>query len=292
MAEELTRSLMTLAERGVPRGAGAVLADARDDVARHPAPPMTRRPAWAAAVAFGATMAVLGGSLLVGLAMRDPKSEVGSSWFPETIGEVTSTASDWWLLALAIAIVLAAVGALVVRNQQHRTSKETTMTTTIERPAADQMEATERNNRWLAIAVVVLALALVALGAWVIFDQASQPETAATAEVEALYDDYLTAWADSDADAFTNLGTEDYVFASHGFTFTLYEQSLSVATSGNPVFERVGDLVVMGDGPDYFVTAAERVTFGSSEHMGVSAYRFVETEDGLRIAEHHWVGDI
>lgn len=292
MAEELTRSLMTLAERGVRRGAAAVLADARDDVARHPAPPLTQRPAWAAAVAFGATLAVLGGSLLVGLAMRDPQSEVGSSWFPEAIGEATSTVSDWWLLALAIAAALAVVGALVVRNQQPRISKETTMTTTIERPPAEQMETTERNNRWLVIAVVVLALALLALGAWVIFDQASQPETAATAEVESLYDDYLAAWMDSDADAFIELGTDDFVFTSFGMTFSQSEQAASVAMSGNPVFERVGDLVVMGDGPAYFVTAAEKITVRGTEYFGVSAYRIVETEDGLRIAEHHWVGNV
>ncbi len=292
MAEELTRSLTTLAERGVPRGAAAVLADAREDAIREPAPRWVQRPAWAAATAFVTTMAVLGGSLVFGLAMRRPGTDVGSSWFPEAIGDVASTATGWWLLALAIAAALAVVGALVVRNQQHRTSKERTMTTTIERPPAEQIETTERNNRWLVIAVVVLALALLALGAWVIFDQASQPETAATTEVEALYDDYVAAWTDSDADAFTELGTENFVFTSFGVTFSQSEQAASVAMSGNPVFERVGDLVVMGDGPDYFVTAAERITLRGTEYFGVSAYRIVETEDGLRIAEHHWVGNV
>lgn len=292
MAEELTRSLMTLAERGVPRGAGAVLADAGDDAVRHPAPPVAQQPAWAATIAFGATMAVLGGSLLFGLAMRHPKSEVGSSWFPETIGGVASTASDWWLLALAIAVALAAVGALIVRNQQHRTRKESTMTTTIERPT-EQVETTERNNRWLVITVVMLALALLALGAWVIFDQASQPETAATAEVEALYDDYIAAWEDSDTSAFTILATDDYVFTSFGTPFSRDEQVMTiVALWRNPVFELVGDLVVMGAGPEYFVTAAERITIGSAEYFGVSAYRMVDTEDGLKIAEHNWVGNV
>lgn len=56
--------------------------------------------------------------------------------------------------------------------------------------------------------------------------------------------------------------------------------------------QRVGDLVVMGDGPVYYVAVAERVTVADAEYVGVSAYRMIETGDGLKISEHDWVGNL
>lgn len=65
------------------------------------------------------------------------------------------------------------------------------MATTIETSSAEQLGTMRRSNRRLGVTVVVLAIALVALGAWVMYDLASQPETAATADINTLYDDYL-----------------------------------------------------------------------------------------------------
>lgn len=67
---------------------------------------------------------------------------------------------------------------------------------------------------------------------------------------------------------------------SFGATIGRTEQAIFISTSGGLQVERIGDLVVMGEGLDYFVAAAERVTYAGGDHVGISAYRVIETEEG------------
>ena len=293
MAEELTRSLTTLAERGTPRGAPGVLEGARRDAARLPDPQRrwVVRPAWAAATAFVATLVVLGGSLALGSAMRQPGRDVGSAWVTRA-GRNAAGVTGWWLLIPAIALMVAVAAALIVRNHQGRTGKDRGMATTIETAPAERVEIPEHNNRWLVVTVILLAVALVALGAWVLFDQASEPATAATDEINTLYDDYLNSWMEGDRAAFFAVTTEDYTLHSFGEVMTRDQQVGAITSVSGVRVERVGDLYVMGEGPEYFVGAAEQVEFGGRDYSGVSAYRVIETDDGLKIVEHNWVGDL
>lgn len=251
-----------------------------------------RRPAWAGLAAFAVTVVVLGGSLALGAAVNQPELDVGSVWIPEAVGEGAATTSGWWLLIPAIAVAIATVAALIVRNQQVRAKKERTMATTIETTPTEQLKTAERNNRWLVAAVVVLAVALVALGAWVLYDMASEPETAASDEITAVLDDYNAAWNEGDDDAFRELTSEGYTFTSGDTTANRDVQAVSIVASSTFDVRRVGDLVVMGDGPEYFVVAAEEIAYGGGDFVGVSAYRVVETEEGLKVAEHTWVGNL
>jgi hypothetical protein len=225
------------------------------------------------------------------MAVRRTALDVGSGWIPEPIGDPAASVSGGWVLIPAIAAAVAIV-ALIVQYQQSRPRKERAMATTIETSPGEQLETAKRNNRWLIFTVVVLAVALVALGAWVMYDQASQPETAATADINALYDDYVAAWMDADTEAFFDVTTEDYALNSFGMSIPRAEQANTIATSGDLQLERVGDLVVMAEGPDYFVAAAEQITLRGVDYVGVSAYRVIETEEGLKIAEHSWVGNV
>lgn len=287
MAEELTRSLTMLAERGNPRGASDVLFEARRDAVRRATPRYRRRPGWAAAAAFAMTIVMVGGALGLGLALRESGGDVGAGWVGDVIGSPPSVAPAGWLIIPAIAV--GAAIALVVRKKAHA-RKELAMATITEPPPTKELETTKRNNHWLIVAVVILAAALLGLGAWVIYDQSSGSETAANSEISALYDDYVTAYANSDPDAFTEVTTTNYTFESLGATRTQVEQALTVATTSAMEVHRVGDLVVTGDGPEYYVAVAERVMLGDVEYVGVSAFRMIETEDGLKISEHDWVG--
>jgi hypothetical protein len=291
MAEELTRSLRALSERGVPRCAAEVLESARHEAAAESAPRWVLRPAWVAVTAFAATLVVLGGSLWLVAAVRRTALDVGSGWIPEPIGDPAASVSGGWVLIPAIAAAVAIV-ALIVRYQQLRARKERTMATTIETSPGKQLETAKRNNRWLIVTVVILAVALVALSAWVIYDVASEPETVATADINALYDDYIGARMDADTEAFFDVTTEDYALNSFGVRIPRVEQANAIAVGGDFQLERVGDLVVMGEGPEYFVAAAEQMTLRGADYVGVSAYRVIETEEGLKIAEHSWVGNI
>jgi NADH:ubiquinone oxidoreductase subunit 5 (subunit L)/multisubunit Na+/H+ antiporter MnhA subunit len=250
------------------------------------------RPAWAAVLAFAGTLVVLGGSLALGVAVREPGVDAGWTLIPETVGEATTTTSNWWVLIPAIALTIAVVAALIVRNQQVRARKETAMATTIETPPAEQLKTAERHNRWLIVTVVVLAVALVALGAWVMYDLASEPETAANAEINAVFDDYAAAWQESDREAFLALTTDDYTFNSSGRTTERDVQAAAISTSSSFAVKPVGDLVVMGDGPEYFVAVANQISYQGSDYVGISVYRIVETEDGLKVSEHTFVGNL
>ena len=131
------------------------------------------------------------------------------------------------------------------------------------------------------------------MAAWVIYDQASEPETAPSSEISALYNDYVASWYERDTEAFIDLTTEDYALHSFGTTNTREEQAMGIiATPGRVEVELIGDLVVMGDGPEYYVAAAEQAYFGGTDYVGVSAYRVIDTEEGLKIAEHSWVGNL
>jgi hypothetical protein len=289
VAEELTRSLGALAERGSPRGAADVLFEARRDAVRRAAPRYQRRPGWAAAAAFVVTLVVVGGSLALGFALQDPGSDVGSGWVGDVVGDAAATTSVGWLLIPAIAV--AGGIALIVRNKV-KARKELAMATTVETAPAKELETTKRNNHWLIVAVVVLAVALVALGAWVMYDQSSEPETAASAELTSLYDDYVGAYVDGDEDAFLAVTTEEYTFHSFGTIRERAEQVPTVRTTGGLVIEPIGELVATGQGPDYYVAAAEHITLGGIDYYGVSAYRVIDTPEGLKIVEHSWVGNL
>ncbi|MFW2340392.1 MAG: hypothetical protein ACN4GK_10110, partial [Acidimicrobiia bacterium] len=65
-------------------------------------------------------------------------------------------------------------------------------------------------NRLLTFAVIALGVALLGLGVWVIYGQATNPENAATEEIQTLVDDYLAAWNHYDEGALLQLITTDY----------------------------------------------------------------------------------
>jgi hypothetical protein len=186
--------------------------------------------------------------------------------------------------------------------------KEDPMGTTIEASAPERVDATDGNNRWLVVTIVALAVGLVALGAWVLYDQAAEPEMAAPAAVRELMDDYHAAWNNYDGDAFLAAVTENYSF-DNGIT-TYGRSYVSSMISGmnkasNVKLERIGDLVVIGDGATvapwagivaYYVATVnrtDRVESGGDvvDGAGISTFVVVDTGDGLKIGEHHFVGN-
>jgi ketosteroid isomerase-like protein len=186
--------------------------------------------------------------------------------------------------------------------------REDAMGTTIDAPATERVDATDGNNRWHVVTIVALAVGLVALGAWVLYDQAAEAETAAPAAVRELMDDYHAAWNKYDGDAFLAVVTEGYSF-DNGMT-TYGRNYVSSMVSGmnkasNVKLEPIGDLVVIGDGATvapwagivaYYVATVnrtDRLEAGGDvfDGAGISTFVVVDTGDGLKIAEHHFVGN-
>ena len=246
-------------------------------------------PAWAGGLAFAATAIVLGASLAAGTLTRHPDSSAEPGFTVGAGGDAVSVAATSWLLVVGVALIVAVSIALVATHGI--STKENLMATTVTPPQRSAPPATPPTNRRLIAVIVILALALVGLAAWIVFDRASEPDLAPTAEVEALLADYEQAWRDLDGDALLSVTTDDYRFTSQGQTFDRQERASTFAVIADFDAVHTSDPVMVGDGP-YYVTFAEEITVTGTTSPGVSTFRIVETADGLRVAEHAWVGDI
>lgn len=161
-------------------------------------------PAWAAAYGFAMTLLVIGGSIGIGLVLRtEPGFSTGPGRISYGAGTSTSELFGWLLVGLAAVLGIAAlvlIGFALSTNHRKR-RKEEAMATTLDRPPIErELESVHRTNRWLIAAVVVLAIAVVALGAWVVYDLTTD-SSAVPAEVEALVEDYMNALSTYDGDA-------------------------------------------------------------------------------------------
>ena len=169
------------------------------------------------------------------------------------------------------------------------------MATTIETPPAEELKAVHRHNRWLLAAVLVLVVALIALGAWVIYDQVAEPDTAASDEIVALHQSYTAAWNEADSAAFLALTTEDYTFTGNGQTQSRSSQAAMIGGTGSGrliEISEISDIVQVSDGADYYTAVANQiVSYAGVEYVGVSSFHIIETDDGLKVAQHYWVGN-
>lgn len=262
--------------------------------------PVTARrswhPAWVAVGAFVATAVVMGGTFGLGAILTGPTGDIGSGGITGVVGDAAEAASGGWLLIAAVAAVVAISGALIALNRRRGThlEEEDTMATTIEAPPAEATGTAAHNNRGLIITVVVLAVALLAVGAWAIYQQTAESETAGPAAVHELLDDYTAAWDNYDAEAFFALTTESYVHNNgrttngQAATATMIAGMLQATEFKG---EQVGDRIVSGDGPPYYVAVVNRLTTGSTPSGdGVSTFVVVDTADGLKVASHVWSG--
>lgn len=262
------------------------------------AKPVERRwflhPALAALWGFVATVTTLGGTLI--LAVQKPALRFDTEQITETLTAGKLTTPNSWLVITILAVVIASAVALTVRTQQPSPRKENDMTSTLDYPQIETLD-TKAGNRRFITAIGVLVVAVLALGAWVVYDQISEQETAAPAEVRDFLDEYHAAWNNYDGAAFLALTTEDYVFDSGGAVFDRDAMATTISGSGraqNFTSEIIGDPVISGDGPTYYVAVVNRLDSSlyttDIERGGISTFVLVDGEDGLRMGAHHFVG--
>lgn len=178
-----------------------------------PVQPKTLRPAWAAAAAFGLTLVTFISvfvvlALLPGGARDAASGGIGPATPPAGVG--------MWPIAAMTAGGAAALTTWVMRRprrhkEQRKDGKVSVMETMerieVEEPTTDQLAS---RNRWLTIAVAVLVIAVLALGAWLAFGSRSLSPNAAPSEVSELMDDYTAAWNAHDVDAIAELVAPEY----------------------------------------------------------------------------------
>jgi hypothetical protein len=162
----------------------------------------------------------------------------------------------------------------------------TTTTETTGRP--------EQDNRTLKAIVIALTVALLGLGAWVIIDRTSTPDTAVSDDVAQVWDDYLDAWNEYDGDAFLQVTTDDFTFTTEEGTNTADSQAVDI--NGLDTYDwqvtPIGERVMAGDGP-WFVSQVHRVESNLSAPVeGISVLTIVDDGGVLRVASHTFFGDL
>lgn len=176
----------------------------------------------------------------------------------------------------------------MLRESMERGCAMTTLSDKSAPTAGREAQRLHDRLRAMTITVVVLAVALVGLGAWVICDQASRSDTAATSDIQKLLDSYTTAWNDDDSDAFVALVTDDYRFSDGGAGAAVEQQAATISRLGGLDWnvEAIGDPVVSGDGPYYCVAQSNHTTSLMGDADGISVFTIVE-RDGVYLIDSH-----
>lgn len=153
----------------------------------------------------------------------------------------------------------------------------------------DRTENHDRGDRTLQAVVIALAVALLGLGAWMIIDRTSTPETAPTDNVAQLWDDYSDAWNNHDGDAFLQLVTSDYTFVIDQTATTAEAQATFIERLGMTDWHvtPIGEPVMAGDGP-WVLSQVNRVDQGAwvDPVEGISVLTIVDDGGVLRVANH------
>lgn len=188
------------------------------------------------------------------------------------------------------------------------------MTALTDRPdeTAEELARARKRDRFLIATVVVLAVALLGVGAWVIYDLATvsdtaNSDTAIPAEVEQVLNDYNSAWEQNDANAFRTLVTDDYIlslsfYVEDGMSETYADRfSQSASDAARDVefgrewrIEQFGEPIATGDGPWFITVGQNWVGLENGQDIflddGTASYAIVEVDGTLKVANHTWVG--
>ena len=171
-----------------------------------------------------------------------------------------------------------------------------TITDAPDRTSTREMETLRGRARNLTVTVIVLAVALLGLGAWVTYDYYANRDTAVSGDVTTLLDDYTAAWNNHDSEAFLELVTDDYTFSSDVMfgtepIYTTAEgQAMLIGAVGDFNVEVIGEPIMTGNGP-WYVAQVNRVGSESDLSDGISNFVIVDEGGTLLVASHIWTGN-
>jgi uncharacterized ParB-like nuclease family protein len=255
------------------------------------------RPVWAAAAGFALTLAAFGGVFVVIGLLRFVAGNEAAGGF----GQVAAPAGGiavWSIAAVGAAVVAALAGRLARRPERSAEVEDNgkvNVMETMEKPTVEKTtnEQLRKRNRWLIVAVAVLLVAVLGLGAWMAFGTRPLSPNAAPAEVQQLMENYTAAWNAADADALEALVTPTFRMHGPGIDRDLAAiQSFLVPWIGDQT-----EWELTTDGPYYAVdgtwfVSSEGSTIASSAYTdgdGVenAVWRVVERDGKLLIQEHY-----
>ena len=260
------------------------------------------KPAWAAAGAFVATLVGLGG--LASVLKLSPRITGGADAGAGEIVDASGSAIAVWLIAAVVAGLAAGLTVwLVHRSSKRNESQEDTepdegmvrIMETIERTETETTQKTEQRSRWPIVVIVLMAIALVGLIAWMTLAMRPNSPTAAPPEIVELMAEYNAAYNAYDADALEALVTPTYRIHSQG---DVVDYDIEGIQSSLFAFMEGADWQATGDGPYYALESGSGVWRVSSEgstiarngteypQMGV--WMIVTSPEGTLLVEDHY----
>ncbi len=265
------------------------------------------QPAWAAVGAFAATLVGLGG--LASVLKLTPRIYGDAGAGAAEGVEVDGGTIGVWLIAAAVAAVAAGFVVWLVHRSMKRTENEEeiepdqgrvrVMETIEQTDTEDQTtEKAEQRSRWPIAVIVVMAIALVGLIAWMTLMMRPASPTAAPPEVVELIQEYNAAWNAYDADALEVLVTPQYRVHSEGEVVdsdmegvrsSLFGWSESVnwhSTNEGPYYA-----VETGSGTWLVSSEGGTINRSGTDYPATGVRRIVTGTDGaLLVADHYFTG--
>ncbi len=263
------------------------------------------KPAWAAVGAFAVTILGLGG-LAAGLKLTERITGEFGADAAEIVAADGGTLGIWLIAAFVAALAAAGVTWLIRRPTEKDTKDEENqgkvmVMETIEdtdREVGTDKE-TKKPSRGPTVLIVVLAVALVGLVAWMVFMMRPNSPTAAPPEIVQLMADYTAAWNAQDADALEALVTDGYRIyspATQGFDHDME----SVRSNVFPTLD-VMDWQVSNNGNYYAVNTAGYTWAVTEEGSTITRVGIEYEQNGVMtvfappngtylVSEHYMVG--
>jgi len=264
------------------------------------------KPAWAAVGAFAVTIIGLGGLASVLKLTTDVTLDAGAGVFVDAGGSTIGI----WVIAAVVGAVVAGLTVWLVRrrsSKQEENEEETEsdegkvrVMETIERTDAENQATakTEQRSRWPIVVIVVMAIALVGLIAWMTLAMRPNSPTAASPEIVELMEDYTAAWNAYDSDALEGLVTDNYRLHSdfvdydlagvQGYFFelgSLAGMAWSVTNDG-PYYAVAGD----SSGTWYVSSEGVVINRSGTDHPQNGVWKVVERDGAYLVSEHFYMG--
>ncbi len=157
-----------------------------------------------------------------------------------------------------------------------------------------EADASHGRHRFLIATIAVLAVALIGLAAWVVYDNTQTPATNPSGDVTQLLDDYNSAWNNHDGDAFLALVTDGYVLDLRAGDSDATETAAMITSleTVNWNVDVVGEPIMAGSGP-WYVSTVDLLTandYPPNGIDGISTYTIVDVGGTLKVSQHVFFG--
>ena len=261
------------------------------------------RPAWAAVGAFAATIVGLGGLAAALTVTQQLTGELGSGT-PDVVQTDGGTVGLWLVAGLVAALAAAAVTWMMRRptKQEQRATEnqgKVTIVETIEDTDVDTTEEAGTSSRWPIVVLVVLAITVVGLVAWMTLAMRPNSPNAAPPEIVELMEQYNAAFDAYDFDALEDLVTGGYRIHSplidfdiEGLRTDLMPQMVAwnwKTTSDGP-FYAVPASAGENNATWYVSSEGAVITRDGVEHPQQGVWTVRQANGEFLVAEHFFMG--